>query len=191
MSTSSLFLLSFELLVFPIPIFGSFAPIKNAKIRMTETRFYKPARVNTPPKPLFSLNRYSVDVTIWLRSSLPKVFSRYARTQVSTALRLGYVRTQINNTSQFSCHLSISLPSISRWTSFASCWETFTLWRPCFTFDKARLMYSSLFKTWSTVVNPSTSVWVALFCKKKGKEKSISHLLNWLTEFFLVVSVNF
>ena len=39
---------------------------------MTETRFYKPARLSTPSKPLFSLK--PLDATTWLRSLLPKVF---------------------------------------------------------------------------------------------------------------------
>ena len=39
---------------------------------MTETRFYEPARLSTPPKPLFSLK--SLDATTWLRSLLSKVF---------------------------------------------------------------------------------------------------------------------
>ena len=41
-------------------------------IRTTESRFYEPARLSTPPKPLFSLN--PLDVTTWLRSLLSKVF---------------------------------------------------------------------------------------------------------------------
>ena len=39
---------------------------------MTETRFYEPASLSTPPKPLFSLK--PLDATAWLRSLLSKVF---------------------------------------------------------------------------------------------------------------------
>ena len=39
---------------------------------MTETRFYEPARLSTPPKPLISLNRWTLQP--WLRSLLSKVF---------------------------------------------------------------------------------------------------------------------
>ena len=39
---------------------------------MTETRFYEPARLSTPPKSLFSLK--PLDTTTWLRSLLSKVF---------------------------------------------------------------------------------------------------------------------
>ena len=39
---------------------------------MTETRFYEPARLSTPPKPLFSLE--PLDAETWLRSLLSKVF---------------------------------------------------------------------------------------------------------------------
>ena len=39
---------------------------------MTETRFYEPARLSTPNKPLFSLK--PLDATTWLRSFLSKVF---------------------------------------------------------------------------------------------------------------------
>ena len=35
---------------------------------MTETRFYEPARMSTPSKPLFSLK--PLDTTAWLRSSV-------------------------------------------------------------------------------------------------------------------------
>ena len=38
---------------------------------MTETRFYEPVRLSTPPNPLFSLQ--PLDATIWLRSLLSKV----------------------------------------------------------------------------------------------------------------------
>ena len=41
-------------------------------ITMTETRFYEPARMSTPSKPLFSLK--PLDTTAWLRSLLSKVF---------------------------------------------------------------------------------------------------------------------
>ena len=37
---------------------------------MTETRFYEPARLSTPSKPLFSLK--ALDTTTWLRSLLSK-----------------------------------------------------------------------------------------------------------------------
>ena len=39
---------------------------------MTETRFYVPARLSTPPKPLLALK--PLDATTWLRSLLSKVF---------------------------------------------------------------------------------------------------------------------
>ena len=39
---------------------------------MTETRFYEPVRLSSPPKPLFSLKPQ--DPTTWLRSLLSKVF---------------------------------------------------------------------------------------------------------------------
>ena len=42
---------------------------------MTETRFYEPARLSTPNKPLFSLK--PLDATTWLRSLLSKVFSLF------------------------------------------------------------------------------------------------------------------
>ena len=45
---------------------------ENPSVRMTETRFYEPARLSTSPKPLFSLK--PLDVTTWLRSLLSKVF---------------------------------------------------------------------------------------------------------------------
>ena len=38
---------------------------ENPSIRMTETRSYEPARLSTPPKPLFSLK--PLDATTWLR----------------------------------------------------------------------------------------------------------------------------
>ena len=54
---------------------------------MTETRFYEPARLSTPPKPLFSLKQPDADLVeardynrtvsfygSWLRSLLSKVF---------------------------------------------------------------------------------------------------------------------
>ena len=40
---------------------------------MTETRFYEPARLSTPSKPLFSLVK-PLDATTWLKSLLSKVF---------------------------------------------------------------------------------------------------------------------
>ena len=45
---------------------------ENPSIRMTETRFYEPAWLSTPDKPLFSLK--PLDATTWLRSFLSKVF---------------------------------------------------------------------------------------------------------------------
>ena len=38
---------------------------ENPSIRTTETRFHEPARLSTPPKPLFSLK--PLDATTWLR----------------------------------------------------------------------------------------------------------------------------
>ena len=35
---------------------------ENPYIRMTETRFYEPARLSTPPKPLFSLKLLDADL---------------------------------------------------------------------------------------------------------------------------------
>ena len=45
---------------------------KILSITITETRFYEPPRLSTPPKPLFSLK--PLDATTWLRSLLSKVF---------------------------------------------------------------------------------------------------------------------
>ena len=45
---------------------------ENPYITMTETRFYEPARLSTPPKPQFSLKL--LDATTCLRSLLSKVF---------------------------------------------------------------------------------------------------------------------
>ena len=45
---------------------------ENLYIRMTQTTFYEPARLSTPPKPLFSLK--PLDAKTWLRSLLSKVF---------------------------------------------------------------------------------------------------------------------
>ena len=53
----------------PFHCFGT--PIENPSIRMTETRFYEPVSLSTPPKPLFSLQ--PLDTTTWLRSLLSKV----------------------------------------------------------------------------------------------------------------------
>ena len=55
------------------PSFHCFgAPIEIPSIRMSETRFYEPATLSTPPKPLFSLK--PLDATTWLRSLLSEVF---------------------------------------------------------------------------------------------------------------------
>ena len=53
---------------------------ENPSIRMTQTRFYEPARLNTPHKPLFSLQ--PLDATTWLRSLLSKVL-RYTQSALS------------------------------------------------------------------------------------------------------------
>ena len=65
---------------------------------------------------------------------------------------------RIPHTSQPSCHLLNSSPSISRWTWVASNWETFTEWRPSFTFTKARLMSSTFSKAFAAVATPSMTV---------------------------------
>ena len=51
-----------------------FCPVakENPYKRTTETTFYEPARLSTPPKPLFSLT--PLNATTWLRSLLSKVF---------------------------------------------------------------------------------------------------------------------
>ena len=61
---------------------------------MTETRFYEPARLSTPVKPLFSLK--PLDATTWLRSLLSKVFRvpRYDPRNLCESYR----RVQFQNT---------------------------------------------------------------------------------------------
>ena len=44
---------------------------------MTETRFYEPARLSTPPAPKFLLSLKPLDATTWLRLLLSKVFPNF------------------------------------------------------------------------------------------------------------------
>ena len=77
---------------------------------------------------------------------------------ISSTFFILIMTARIPHTSQPSCHLSNSSPSISRWTWVASNWETFTEWRPSFTFTKARLMSSTFSKAFAAVATPSITV---------------------------------
>ena len=84
---------------------------------------------------------------------------------------------RIPHTSQPSCHLSNSSPSISRWTWVASNWETFTEWRPSFTFTKARLMSSTFSKAFAAVATPSMTV--SIYDRKQDGLAIFLLLLSW------------
>ena len=85
--------------------------------------------------------------------------------------------TRIPHTSQPSCHLSNSSPSISRWTWVASNWETFTEWSPSFTFTKARLMSSTFSKAFAAVATPSMTV--SIYDRKQDGLAIFLLLLSW------------
>ena len=74
-------------------------------VRTSKTRFYEPARLSTPPKPLFSLK--PLDATIWLRSLLSEVFLSSSRAKLWNALP--HEIRSISNINTFKRHLKTHL----------------------------------------------------------------------------------